>query len=98
VIAGKIGEYGTIARRNGDNWYIGSITDKERSFNLPLGFLNKNRKYEATVYADDASLQTATKVAIRRMEVNAATILNIKLLTKNGQAIIIKPLVRRIIQ
>ncbi|NQX41605.1 alpha-glucosidase [Pedobacter steynii] len=98
VIAGKIGEYGTIARRNGNNWYIGSITDKERSFNLPLGFLNKNKKYEATVYADDASLQTATKVAIRRIEVDASTILNIKLLTKNGQAIIIKPLVRRIIQ
>ena len=92
VIEGKIGEYGTIARRNGDNWYIGSITDKERSFIIPLGFLNKNRKYEATVYADDASLQTATKVAIKKMKVDASTILNMKLLTKNGQAIIIKPL------
>lgn len=92
VIEGKIGEYGTIARRNGDNWYIGSITAKDRSFNLPLRFLNKNWKYEAIVYADDASLHTATKVAIRRMEVNAATILNIKLLAKNGQAIIIKRL------
>lgn len=92
VLEGSIGAYGTIARRNGDNWYVGTLTDQARSFNLPLDFLNKNKQYEATIYADDASLSTPTKIAIRKMKVNASTILNIQLMTKNGQAIIIRPL------
>lgn len=92
VLEGKIGEYGTIARRNGDTWYVGTLTGQARSFQLPLNFLHKNKQYEATIYADDASLSTPTKLATRQMKVDASTILNIQLMTKNGQAIIIRPL------
>jgi len=91
VIEGKIGEFGTIARKNGDNWYVGTLTDKARDFVLPLTFLNKNKQYEATIYADDASLLTPTKLEVKKMNVNASTVLNIQLLAKNGQAIIIRP-------
>jgi alpha-glucosidase len=92
VLEGKIGEYGTIARRNGNNWYVGTLTDQARSFKLPLNFLHKNKQYEATIYADDASLSTPTKLAIRKMKVDASTVLNTQLMAKNGQAIIIRPL------
>jgi alpha-glucosidase len=92
VIAGKIGEYGTIARRNGDNWYVGTLTDKPIRFSLPLNFLSKSKKYQATVYADDASLSGPTKIAIKQMNVDASTVLNIQLLEKNGEAIIIRPI------
>lgn len=92
VIEGKIGEYGTIARKSGDNWFVGSLTDSARSFELPLDFLDRSRKYEATVYADDISLKTATKVAIKKMNVGASTVLNVHLMAGNGQAIIIRPL------
>lgn len=92
VIEGVIGEYGTIARRNGENWFIGSLTDKARKFVLPLDFLDKNKQYEATIYADDAALATPTKIAIKQMKVNAKTTLNITLMEKNGQAIIIRPI------
>jgi alpha-glucosidase len=61
VIEGRIGEYGTIAWRHGDNWYVGSVTSEARSLILPLGFLNKNLQYEATVYVDDASLLSLQK-------------------------------------
>lgn len=91
VIEGKIGEYGTIARRNGDNWYIGSLTDEARKLVLPLDFLDKNRQYEATVYSDDASLMTPTKVAIRKMKVNASSVLKMNIMRRNGVAIIIRP-------
>ncbi|WP_316792660.1 glycoside hydrolase family 97 protein [Pedobacter frigoris] len=90
VIDGKIGEFGTIARRSGDNWYVGSLTDQARSFVLPLNFLSKNKRYEATIYTDDASLTTSTKVAIKKMIVNTSTVLNVQLGAKNGQAIIIR--------
>ncbi|MDQ2863583.1 MAG: glycoside hydrolase family 97 protein, partial [Bacteroidota bacterium] len=92
VIEGKIGEYGTIARRHGDNWYVGSLTSEARSLILPLGFLNKSLRYEATIYADDASLPTHTKLAIRKMKVDASTVLKFQLMNMNGLAIIIRPL------
>ena len=91
VIAGKIGEYGTIARKSGDNWYVGTLTDKPISFSLPLDFLSKGKRYQATVYADDPSLPGPTKIAIKQMSVDASTVLNIQLLEKNGEAIIIRP-------
>ena len=91
VLEGKIGEYGAIARRNGDTWYLGTLTDQARNSILPLTFLNKDTRYEATIYTDDASLQTATKINIKKMDVNASTVLAIKLLVKNGSAIIIRP-------
>lgn len=92
VSEGKIGAYGTIARKSGNDWYVGSLTDKARSFELPLDFLSKNKHYEATIYADDASLSTPTKLAIRKMKVDASTVLDVQLLNKNGQAIIIREL------
>lgn len=92
VIDGKIGEYGTIARRHGDDWYVGSLTNEARNLVLPLDFLNKNRQYEATIYWDDASLTTPTKLAIRKMKVNASTVLKMQIMTMNGLAIIIRPL------
>jgi alpha-glucosidase len=91
VIAGKIGEHGTIARKSGDNWYVGTLTDKQISFSLPLNFLSKGKKYQATVYADDPFLPGPTKIAIKQMNVDASTVLNIQLMEKNGEAIIIRP-------
>lgn len=91
VIEGEIGEFGTIARRNKDNWYVGSLTNEARDLRLPLKFLDKNRPYEATIYTDDASLTTATKVAIKSVKVNASTILDMRIMRMNGLAIIIRP-------
>jgi alpha-glucosidase len=91
VIDGKIGAYGTIARRRGDVWYVGSLTSEARSLILPLDFLDKNRQYVATIYSDDASLSTPTKVAIKKMNVNASTVLKMQLMQMNGLAIIIRP-------
>ncbi|WP_316838504.1 glycoside hydrolase family 97 protein [Pedobacter gandavensis] len=92
IINGKIGEYGTIARRSGDNWFVGTLTDQPINFNLALNFLDKKKQYEATVYADDTSLVSATKLGIKRIKVDASTVLDIQLLKKNGQAMIIRPL------
>lgn len=94
VLEGEIGAYGTIARKSGENWYIGTLTDKARNFSLPLNFLQKDKQYQATIYADDATLSTPTKLAIQRLKVDATTILNIQLMEKNGQAVIIRPLTR----
>ncbi|MBG8555679.1 glycoside hydrolase family 97 protein [Hymenobacter guriensis] len=55
VLEAEPGEYVTIARqeKGKSNWFIGAITnEKGRATTLKLDFLEKGRKYMATVYAD----------------------------------------------
>jgi alpha-glucosidase len=52
VLNAKIGEYLTVARQKGNDWYIGSMTNwTPRDFQLSLDFLGAGT-YETTVYAD----------------------------------------------
>lgn len=57
VLNAKVGEYATVARRNKDEWYIGSMTDgKPREFELDFSFLPEGsfiiESYEDGVNAD----------------------------------------------
>lgn len=96
VLNGEIGEYVTIARKNGESWYIGAITNEEgREINLELSFLNPKIKYEADIYSDtkDAHFKNNPEVIdIIKQKVSNKTNLKMKLAPGGGQAIIIKPL------
>lgn len=49
---GKVGEYIAIARRNGDTWYVGGMTDwTARTLELDLSFLPEG-SYEVVLYRD----------------------------------------------
>ena len=49
---GKVGEYVALARRKGDTWYLGAMTNwSERELTLDVSFLGKGA-YEATVFKD----------------------------------------------
>ncbi|MBC8047827.1 MAG: glycoside hydrolase family 97 catalytic domain-containing protein, partial [Fimbriimonadaceae bacterium] len=55
ILSAEPGDYITIARKekNGNNWFIGSITDENaRTQNTQLDFLDADKKYIATIYAD----------------------------------------------
>jgi alpha-glucosidase len=92
VIAGVPGEYITTARRSGDNWFVGTITnDDARALKLSFNFLPKGKKYLATIYSDDEKVATKTKVKAETKKIDAATILNVNLLPSGGQAIWIRP-------
>ena len=48
----KVGEYVTVARKHGADWYIGAMTNwTPRDFVLNLNFLEAG-KYKMTFYAD----------------------------------------------
>lgn len=88
VIQGKPGEFITTARRSGNDWFVGIITNNDaRTLQIPLSFLIKEKQYEATIYADDPSVSTKTKVSVKKSMVKAATTLNVKLDASGGQAI-----------
>jgi alpha-glucosidase len=97
VLEGKIGDYVVVARRerNGQNWFIGAITDEEaRTFDVPLSFLTPGRRYVAEIYADGPGANWLTNplpVTISRRPVTAATRLHLVLARGGGQAIRIRP-------
>jgi len=48
----KVGEFITVARRNQDDWFIGTITNNNsRDVSIPLNFLGDG-KYTAKIYTD----------------------------------------------
>lgn len=52
VLNASVGDYITTARRSGDEWYIGTMTDEEgRTLSIPLDFLGEG-SYEATIWKD----------------------------------------------
>ncbi len=92
VIHGSIGEYAVIARRSGDEWFVGCMGDgKPRSFAVPLEFLDGKGRYTAHVYSHDPAVATPTKVKIERVAVDRATVLDVKLAPRSGQAVRIVP-------
>jgi alpha-glucosidase len=91
VLDGQIAKYITIARRKGEEWFIGTITNNDaRDLKIPLSFLKPGKKYEASIYYDDSLSKVRTKVSIKRIKVSASTILDAKLIASGGQAIWIR--------
>ncbi|CAH0274364.1 Glucan 1,4-alpha-glucosidase SusB [Pedobacter sp. Bi27] len=88
VLSGKPGEYVTTARRSGEEWFLGSITNNEaRKVELKLDFLPKGQKFVARIYNDDNTVTTATKVGIKDIAVDSKTILKLDLQASGGAAI-----------
>jgi alpha-glucosidase len=92
VLDGAPGVNATVARRKGDEWFVGAITNNDaRRVPLPLSFLPKGRKFEATIYADDAKAATRTHVGITSRTVDASTVLQLDLPASGGQALWLRP-------
>lgn len=53
VVDGRLGEYIVTARRSGDTWYIGGITDwNDREIDVDCSFLPEGAVYEADMFVD----------------------------------------------
>lgn len=93
VLQGEVGEFITVARRKGEEWFIGSITNNEaRNLPVDLSFLPKNANYIAEIYTDgDPSIPTRTKVKVSKYRVKNPTILNFHLKASGGSAVRLVP-------
>ncbi len=87
------GQYITVARKakGTNNWFIGNVNgDVSRTSNISLTFLDKDKKYEATIYADgkDANYKTNPQAYnIRKIMVNYKTKLSQLSVAAGGYAI-----------
>lgn len=93
VLQGEIGKFISVARRTGDDWFVGTITNNDaRSLTLSFDFLPEGKVYEASLYDDDPKAPARTKVGIRRMKIDRKTKINLNLVPSGGQAIRLVPI------
>lgn len=91
VLEGEPGEYVTMARRHGDEWFIGTITNAGRKAEVGLDFLPEG-KFVAEIYTDgDKSIPTRTKVRVSSCLVSSADTLHFNLRDSGGAAIRLIP-------
>ncbi|MGA0555315.1 glycoside hydrolase family 97 N-terminal domain-containing protein [Larkinella sp. VNQ87] len=87
VIEGAPGQWVSVARRKGNDWYLGTITSTEpRTVALPLNFLEPGKTYTAECHEDDGT----GKVRKTVRTVTAKDKLPASLLASGGQAVLLK--------
>lgn len=84
-VAGEPGEYVVVARRKGDAWYLGGITNwTPRELDVPLDFLPAG-EFEAKVYADGSlDEERPNEVRISTERVSAEAPLRVELAPGGG--------------
>jgi alpha-glucosidase len=91
ILKASIGEYIVTARRKGNNWYIGAITNETaREISIPLSMLSSSKTYIAKSYTDspDAHFETNPEaIEIKTTSVNYSNFIQIKLAAGGGAAI-----------
>ena len=97
ILEAEPGDYLTIARKEKgtSKWFLGAITDENsRSASLPLSFLDKGKKYVATVYSDgkDADWKSNPEdYKIEKFIVDNTTTIKLNLAKGGGAAISFMP-------
>ncbi|MEK6756597.1 MAG: glycoside hydrolase family 97 C-terminal domain-containing protein, partial [Bacteroidota bacterium] len=89
----KAGEYITVARKKGNDWFIGSMTDwTPRDFEIGFGFLDSGR-YEMTTYADGLNADRyASDYKKGKKDISKSDVLKIHLAPGGGWAAHLKKL------
>lgn len=91
ILEGEPGGYITVARRHGEEWFVGTIANQGRRAEVALDFLEPG-DYVAEIYTDGpASLPTRTKVQVSRCRADACTTLRFDIRSAGGAAIRLVP-------
>ncbi len=92
VLNAEVDKFITVARRKNNNWYIASIADSTgKIINIDCSFLLKGKNYNAKIYSDasDAN-EYANHLTIKKIKVNNATKLSLKMQPGGGNIIILQ--------
>ena len=76
-----------IARRKGQNWYVGGMTDEARIVNISMDFLDEDKNYTALIFSDDT--HDTMKREIKSVKKNET--LSIELLDRGGFGMRLNP-------
>ncbi|MCD8194191.1 MAG: glycoside hydrolase family 97 protein, partial [Tannerellaceae bacterium] len=94
ALEAKVGEYLIVAKRKGDKWYIGGMTnnsEKEREFEISLDFLHKGRSYQMTAFEDGINAgRQAMDYRYKESAVKNSDTIKIKMVRNGGFAAVIE--------
>lgn len=94
ALEAKAGEYVIVAKRKGDKWYIGGITNNgeaKRDFTINLDFLKQNRSYQMTSFEDGINAgRQAMDYRCKSSQVKVGDSLTITMVRNGGFAAIIE--------
>ena len=93
VLAAEAGEYIVMAKRKGDKWFIGGITnDKKRELDVTLDILPEGKTMQMTSFVDGVNAnRMAMDYRQEKVSVNKNTKLHIKMARNGGFAAVINP-------
>ncbi len=93
VLAAKAGEYCITAKRSGEKWYIGGMTNtKERNLEISFDFLPNSKNYKMTSFEDGINAGTiAMDYVCKHSTVNNGTKVNVKMVRNGGYAAVLEP-------
>jgi alpha-glucosidase len=91
VLNARVGDYITVARRHGDEWYVGTIAGSHgATLDVPLAFLPEGN-FIADTYSDAPDASTVpTHTSIEHPRVTRSTTMKVVLIPGGGQAIRIR--------
>uniref|UniRef100_UPI0032EADF2A glycoside hydrolase family 97 protein n=1 Tax=Bacteroides faecis TaxID=674529 RepID=UPI0032EADF2A len=93
ALEAKAGEYAIIAKRKGDKWFIGGMTNNgqtEREFAVKLDFLKKDRAYQMTSFEDGINAgRQAMDYRCKSSQVKNGDVLTVKMVRNGGFAAVI---------
>jgi hypothetical protein len=91
-LAASVGEYAAVARRSGEKWYIGAITDwTARTLEAPLKFLGGGR-YRMKVFADGVNAdRIARDYRTETREVTRDDTVALRMAPGGGWAAVLEP-------
>ena len=93
VLKAEIGKIGVIARRKGNDWFVGGINgETARNIEIDFSFLQNETTYIAKIYTDDEHVKTRTRVKINEKELNSKSSMVLDVKPNNGFAIHIRPI------
>ncbi len=86
VVTASLGEHITLARRSGNTWFVGALTNwTARSLTIPLSFLTEGAEYTATIFADGVNAhRTAVDYVQSSQVVRSSDTLTIQLAPGGG--------------
>ncbi len=86
VLNAEVEGYLTIARRKGNDWYVGTINNNtSRSLKIPLSFLSAGN-YEAELYQDGAETAQNPNIVVKTSKIVSKTdIITVEMQSGGGQ-------------
>ena len=94
ALEAKAGEYAIIAKRKGDKWFIGGMTNNgqtELEFAVKLDFLKKDRAYQMTSFEDGINAgRQAMDYRCKSSQVKNGDVLTVKMVRNGGFAAVIE--------